>query len=438
MQLLHRLRAPASRDLLLNASSMIGTTVITAGLGFVYWWLAARLFPQAAVGFASALIAAMGLLGSLGMLGLGTLLIGELPRREGERAALVTTALLAAGAAAALLGLLFALIAPLASAEFTPLAGDGWAALLFPAGVALTAVTLVLDQALIGLMRGGLQLWRNALFAVLKLALLLPLGLWAARSGGLAIYASWAAGNLLSLGGLALLARRDLRQAAARPRPALLRELPHTALWHHALNLALQLPGLALPVVVTALLSAELNATFYLCWLTLHLVFAIPYTLTTVLFAAGAADRAAFAQKARLTLASSTALGAISCLAVWLGAELILGIFGPVYAAQGAWTFRIMALGVFPLMIKDHFVAVSRVNGTIRATALVAALGSALELGAAACGAALGGLSGLAVGFVLALLLEAMYMARAVYLAARPLAPATAMAEPLRSVREHA
>jgi O-antigen/teichoic acid export membrane protein len=438
MQLLCRLRAAANRDLLLSAGSLIGTTVITAGLGFVYWWLAARLFPQAAVGFASALIAAMGLLGSLGMLGLGTLLIGELPRRPGERAALVTTALLAAGAAAALLGLLFALVAPLASAEFASLAGDPAAALLFPAGVALTAVTLVLDQALIGLMRGGLQLWRNALFAVIKLGLLPPLGLWAARSGGLVIYASWAAGNLLSLAALALIARRDLRRAAARPRLALLRDLPGAALWHHALNLALQLPGLALPVVVTALLSAELNATFYMCWLTLHLVFAIPYTLTTVLFAAGAAEPAAFAQKARLTLALSTGLGALSCLAVWLGAELILGIFGQAYAAQGAWTFRIMALGVFPLIIKDHFVAVSRVNGTIRRTALVAALGSALELGASAAGASLGGLSGLAVGFVLALALEALYMARAVYLVARPLAPAVTAIEPLCSVPEHA
>lgn len=229
-QLIQRMRAAASRDLLINAGSLIGTTVITAGLGFVYWWLAARLFPQAAVGFASALIAAMGLLGSLGMLGLGTLLIGELPQRSSAKAALVSTALLVAGLAATLLGLLFALIAPIASPEFAPLAGDAAAALLFAAGVALTAVTLVLDQALIGLMRGGLQLWRNALFALLKLVLLIPLGMWAHHNGGLLIYASWAAGNLISLAALALFSRRELRHAALRPRLALLRGLPHTAL----------------------------------------------------------------------------------------------------------------------------------------------------------------------------------------------------------------
>lgn len=434
MQLLHRLRATASRDLLLNAGSLIGTTVITAGLGFVYWWLAARQFPQAAVGFASALIAAMGLLGSLGMLGLGTLLIGELPRRPGQGTALITTALLVAGAASAMLGLLFVAVAPLISVEFAPLTGSAGAALLFPAGVALTAVSLVLDQALIGLMRGGLQLWRNALFAVLKLALLLPLGLWAAQSGGLLIYATWAAGNLLSLAAVAWLVRRDLRQVAPRSRWGLLRELPHTALWHHALNLALQMPGLALPILVTILLSAELNATFYMCWLTLHLVFAIPYTLTTVLFAAGAADPSAFAQKARLTLSLATALGVTMSIVVWVGAEWIMGIFGAAYAEQGSWALRIMALGVFPLIIKDHFVAVSRVNGTIPRTAVVAALGSLLELGAAAAGAYANGLTGLAVGFVLALCLEAAYMARTVYRVAGPAAAASGVPEPLHSI----
>jgi O-antigen/teichoic acid export membrane protein len=438
MQLFHRLRGAANRDLLFNASSMIGATVITAGLGFVYWWLAARQFPQAAVGFASALISAMGLLGSLGMLGLGTLLIGELPRRRGQGAALISTALLVAGGVSVLLGLLFVGIAPLVSPEFASLAGDVGAALLFPAGVALTAVTLVLDQALIGLMRGGLQLWRNALFAVIKLVLLLPLGSWAARHGGLLIYATWAAGNLLSLAAVALLARRDRGQVAIRPQWALLRELPGAALWHHALNLALQLAGLALPVVVTAMLSAELNASFYMCWLTLHLVFAIPYTLTTVLFAAGSADPSAFAQKARLTLSLSAALGTLTSIVVWLGAEFILGIFGAEYAEQGAWPLRVMALGVFPLIIKDHFVAISRVNRTIARTAIVAALGSVLELGAAAIGAWTGALTGLAVGFVLALCLEAVWMVRAVYVTAKPAMQIARVGEPLHSTVEQA
>src|SRR5689334_10891658 len=183
MNLLIRLRHLANRDLLINAASMIGTTMITAGLGFVYWWLAARQFSQEAVGFASALISAMSLLGTLGMVGMGTLLIGELPRQPEQRAPLISTALVVAGVVSAALGIIFALIAPWVSAEFHALAGGAGTIVLFTAGVALTGITLVLDQAMIGLLRGELQLWRNALFAIGKLAVLWLIGIWAASSG---------------------------------------------------------------------------------------------------------------------------------------------------------------------------------------------------------------------------------------------------------------
>jgi O-antigen/teichoic acid export membrane protein len=412
---LHRL---ANRDLLLNAASMIGTTVITAGLGFVYWWLAARQFSQEAVGFASALISAMSLLGTLGMVGMGTLLIGELPRQPEQRAPLVTTALVVAGGVSALLGIIFALIAPQVSLEFRALAGGGSTIMLFTAGVVLTAITLVLDQAMIGLLHGELQLWRNALFALGKLIMLWLIGLWAVSSGALSIYTTWTLGNAASIVGLGLIAALvGIRIRIGKPRRNLLQNLPGAALGHHALNLALQLPALALPVLVTTILSATLNAGFYISWLLLHLVFAVPYTLTTVLYAAGVADQAAFAHKIRLTLGLAVVLGVLSNIVLWLGADIFLGIFGRAYAEQAGWSLRLMGLGVFPLIIKDHFIAIRRVHQRIPRTAVLATIGSALELGGAAAGASVGGLAGLSVGFVLALCVEAAWMIRTVYLA---------------------
>ena len=48
----------------------MGTTVLTATFGFFYWLFAANKFPPEAVGFASASISAMMLLGTIGVLGL--------------------------------------------------------------------------------------------------------------------------------------------------------------------------------------------------------------------------------------------------------------------------------------------------------------------------------------------------------------------------------
>lgn len=47
----------SNRNILWNASSLVGTTAIGSGLGFIYWWLAARLYPAEAVGLASAVSA---------------------------------------------------------------------------------------------------------------------------------------------------------------------------------------------------------------------------------------------------------------------------------------------------------------------------------------------------------------------------------------------
>ena len=159
------------RDLLSNAGSLVATTGVASLLGFVYWMFAARLFSQRAVGYGSAAVSAMTLLGTIGMLGLGTLLIGELPRRS-SRAGLVSAALLTCGLGSLVLGLGFAVVAPHVSVSFADMIGTPGRGALFVAGVALTGVTLVFDQATIGLMRGGLQLRRNIAFAVAKLLVL--------------------------------------------------------------------------------------------------------------------------------------------------------------------------------------------------------------------------------------------------------------------------
>src|SRR5256885_7313000 len=167
----------ANSVILVNAGSLVGTTAVTSALGFVYWWLAARQFSPEAVGLASATISAMTLLGTFGILGLNTLLLGELSHQKGQEAALVSAALILVGGVGACLGIVYAVVAPYLSTDFQVLGASIGNIALFAVGVSLTSITLVLDQALIGLLRGSLQLWRNALFAGVKLAALFVAGL---------------------------------------------------------------------------------------------------------------------------------------------------------------------------------------------------------------------------------------------------------------------
>jgi O-antigen/teichoic acid export membrane protein len=361
------------------------------------------------------------LLGNVGVLGLGTLLIGELPRQPSKAGSLIGTALIIVGMVGGGLGLLFALIAPRLSAEMGVLAETIGNTLLFTLGVSLTAVSLLVDQAVVGLLRADLQLWRNVIFTVVKLFALLMAGLWLAKRLGLTIYATWLIGNMVSLAALAGFAQIGNRGTRLfRPEWALLGELRLAALGHHMLNLALQAPGLVLPIVVTTVLSTRMNAYFYASWMIASIAAVAPVALTTVLYAVGAADAGALANRLRLTLSLSVLSGLVASIVLLFGADFVLGLFGATYAEHAAWGLRILALGIFPLIIKNHFVAVRRIEREVMNTALFIAAGGVLELIMAASGASAGGLAGLSLGWVLAIGIESIFMVRAVYRVAVP------------------
>ena len=366
---------------------------------------------------ASAAISALMLLGSVGMLGPGTMLIGELPRQRQRAGALIGASLWVSSAVSVGLGVAFVLLAPVMTAEFGPLSQSTGRAALFALGVGLTAFALVLDQALIGLLRGWLQWGRNAIFAATKLAALLAAGLWLARSG-LTIYATWVAGNLFSLVALAgILAHQGVRVSPFRPQWGLLRGLGRAALAHHALNLLLQAPGQILPIVATALFTAKANASYYVAWMVASLVFIVPSAFSTVLYALGAADPSALAHKMRLTIGLSLAVGAAASGVLLAGAERVLGLFGASYALQAGWCLRFLSLGIFPLTIRAHYIAICRVRGQLAVATKLMAIGCLLELLLAGVGGQIGGLAGLGLGWLIAACVEALFMARTVYAA---------------------
>lgn len=419
-RLLHHPLLASFRDIVANASSLVGTTAINALLGFAYWWAAARLFSPEEVGFTAASIAAMQFLGAIGMFGCGTLLIGEIQQRRSQATALIATVLAATGLLGLALGVGFALVAPRAAADLHPLAASPLNVALFALGVGLTTATLVLDQAVLGLQQGGLQMRRNALFAVVKLLILVPAAFVLARDYALGIYATWVIGVLVSL---AWLGRHALalgvRPRDCLPRWGLLRGLGRAALEHHALNLALQAPSLALPMVVTAILSTAQNAYFYTAWMLAGFVFVPPVALAISLFAAAGSPET-LARKLRFTLGAATLIGIGANVVLLPGADLILRIFGADYAAAAGWPLRIIGLGVFGLIIKDHYVALCRIQDRVSGAILLIAVGSCAELALAAVGALRGGLTGLAIGWLIAITAQALLMIPALYRAARP------------------
>ena len=399
----------AKRAIVVNAASIVGTYGITSAFGAVFWWLAAQRFAPASVGVASAVVSAMMLLSGLASLGLNTLLMGEL-RRRSDRARLLGSAVTIAGATGGALALAYALSIPFAVRDLRPLVADPISVSVFVIGTVAMAAGNTLDGAFMGLLKSQLRLFRNILLGLSKLLILIVLALAFAWHTSLTLTAAWSLGAVIALVAPAIAARSRLSLRDLRPDWALMKGLRRVVGEHQVLNLGLNVPSLVMPTLVIALLSARTNASFYVGWMIASVVFIVPPALTQMLFAVNEDDMDALAGQARMTTVLCAGIGLAAIVVVAVAARPILSVFGDSYARDATWPLRVFVVGVLPLTLKDHYVAVMRIGRQLRRAVPLIWAGTATELILASFGAATHGLLGLSVGWLAAVTLEAAVM----------------------------
>jgi O-antigen/teichoic acid export membrane protein len=406
-----------NKDLLRNAGSLAGTTGMTSLFGAIFWVIAAREFSQQAVGYGSAAVSAMQLLGTIGMFGLGTMLIGELPRRR-QKAGLLSAALAASGIGSLVLGFGFPPIANAFGGHFPEISGTPARLALFGAGVALTGATLVFDDATIGLMRGGVQLTRNFVMSLIKLLALPVVAVVLHDAFGVGLVLAWVFGTVVSLGPAAIMLRRDGTRIFHRPDWGLLRRLGKVAVAHNWLNLAIQTPPRLYPVLVVLVVSPSANAAFYVAWMLASFLLMVPASLSTVLFAVVSATPEVIAEKLRFVLRLSLIIGIPAMIALGLCAHLVLSIFGANYAQLATLPLWLLILAYIPGLPKLQYISVCRATGRVGRAAIVMTAAACCEMAAVVLGGKFGGLIGLSAAYLGVTVLEALVTAPTVLRAA--------------------
>lgn len=397
------------RFLLRSAVGLASTSVLTSVLGFFYWALAARTFPASDVGQSSTALSAVNLIVSATMLGFGTLLVSELPTMGQGRTSLVSTAALLTGAIAGLVALGCALVLP---GDFLGLPGIHTlgVGLMFAAMASTQSIGYLLDQALLPLIGGGMQLRRNAVHAVVKLVLLAVAAVTLTRFGALAIFGTWLVANIVSIVFVTvrLMRRYSIEMRQLSPNPASLRGLHFDAAKHHSLNIALFVPYSAMSIVANVILGSAEAAYVYSAWSVAGFVFFLPMALSTALFASGARDSGTFLMEFRKTMRYSTLVCVLAIAGIVVAGRPVLHIFGESYAEHSYGPLVVMSLGGLALIVKDHHVALARITDTVGREAILVGVLSAVEVAGAVVGAVRGGLIGLSLGWLAAVGLGAL------------------------------
>ena len=419
-----------NKDLLRNAGSLAATTGLTSVFGFVFWIVADHEFPKAEVGHAIAATNAMQLIGMIGMFGLGTMMIGELPKRLRDRGGLFAASMAASAIGSAVLGVIFAAVIGLyfSDAEHLPgIGGTPGQELIFVAGVVLTGATMVFDEGTIGLLRGGVQLWRNMALSAIKLALLPVLTLFLHDAYGVGITLSLVIATAGSMIPAAVMLMRSGSSIFHRPDWQSLRRLFPVAVSHNWLNLSMVIPLYSIPVVVPLAVGAAQNSAFFDAWMISSLLFMVPVHLGTVLFALASASPEVIAEKLRFVLRISLLIGLPVMAVLAVAAHFALNLFGPGYAALGTVPLWLRILGYIPQMPKAQYIAVSRATNRVGRAAGVICFFALCEVTAVYAGGKLGnryiggqhgGLYGLSFAYLGVLVMEGLITAPMVLRAA--------------------
>jgi O-antigen/teichoic acid export membrane protein len=328
--------------LALSLSAAMGSVA-----GLLGWVVSTRLVAPSEIGKAAEVVAAILMIGGIAQLNLSTGMLRWIPGAGRFTARLTWVGMLTVIPLGALAALVFVLVLP--SIGSTAAGGLPWwvGAGLFVLVTAGWTVFVVHDTLLVALGKPWWAVWRNALFAAVRLGLMIVLGLVGLGAQGIVL--SWVLPVVvwIVLGSLMLVT--ITRAVSRRARDGVLPGWRPAAAFLGPTSVAELGPALlynVVTVIVTERFGSATGALFFMAWqaVTVVDVSASFFMKSLVVVVAREPDRAAAlaAASRRRLLVIFLPLLALGCLVA--GPALGL-VFGPEYAAA-ADVLRLLLVGL--------------------------------------------------------------------------------------------
>ena len=336
-----------------NATSALG--------GFIFWVIAARSYSAETVGQASAAIAAIGLLASFAILGLGYGLIRFLPHAGEKTNSLLNSSFTINGFTSLIASFIFLGGLSFWSPALAFLRQDP---VFFAAFVFFTiALTLkaTASGALIAKRRSGFYLVTGAIFNVVRLpSIFLLSGIF----HFFGIFGSWGISLWVAVL-FNIFLFLPMIQKDYRPRLAISREVKRIIRYsagNYIADLLRVAPSSILPIMVINLLGAEHTAFLYIAFALVGIVNMIAESTSLSLFAEGSHEEEKLEFNVRRSLKMVFLILIPAIILVWIFADKLLLAFGNSYSESATTLLRILTLSTIPFAINTVYLYIMRVE----------------------------------------------------------------------------
>jgi O-antigen/teichoic acid export membrane protein len=368
-----RLRAYLATPLIRNAYYLILSSTVTSALGLPFWVLAARKYPAADVGRASATVSALLLISGVAQLGLPTVLPRYLPGAARHTLRLV---LRTYGGTVAL-SLVLGVIAAATSAVWSPplgFLGDdaAWFALFVALAAAMTISNLQ-DSVMTGLRQARWVPVENAAFSTAKIAAVVALASSQPHKG---IVLAWLLPQLAVLVpvNLAIFARFIPRHVSASEGAPLAWEggqLRRVLLGNFAGGLSSLVITFLMPILVVNIKGAREGAYFFVPWTVSTALRLIAQNMATSMTVEAGFDEAQWRTHLRRAAIGIFRLLVPTVAVLLVLAHPLLSVFGAEYARAGTGALRLLALGTLPHAVSMLGLGLARIRHNGRFIAVV-------------------------------------------------------------------
>lgn len=358
-----------------NSLFMMASTAIVSASGFVFWMVVAKLYNDAQVGLATAIISAITFIMNLSMLGLNYSVIRFLPKAKLKNQLMSETFSIVSVAAGAF-ATVFLLLLPILSPSLLFLR-EGYGAVAFMVFAVLISLDFISESIFMALRAGKYIFIKNTLVSLSKL--ILPV--FFVGLGAVGVFIAWALAlsSALLIVGWVLVTKYKFTFSPAFRRDKL-REMISFSSINFIVGMFGIAPGLLLPLLITNTINPETAAYFYMSYMIASLLYTIPFATTQSLFAEGSHDEDNFRLHVMKALKLILVLLLPAILVLIFLSNYILLFFGKSYSIEGVRFLQLLALAGIPVAINYIGLTVLNVKRRLSALLIINLIGTIVIL----------------------------------------------------------
>lgn len=372
-----------------NAFWLMLNTVLVSLLGFFFWFVAGRFYPEATVGISLSVLNTAAFLGTLATLGFGVGLIRYLPEAEDPNR-LVNASFTWTLWIGLEISLLFIIGLDLWGQAISDLRGSWLYVFAFILLVLGTTVAPLLDSIFIARRRAFLTMMRNVISNSVKIPLVVALAVLGVLTT-LGIVSSAAVALVIS-SAVALIVFVPLVNGHYRPRPELtdkqLKDMASYSVANQVAGIFGMLPNSLMPLLIVNTLlaftskeqAAAYAAYYYMSFAISSVLFIVPGATQMSLFAEGSQVDGDFHRDAGRSLIFGLVLLVPGIAGVVLLGNFALSLIGPNYATHGTLPLWILSISSVFVAISGLYMTKLKVERRIGPLIVISAVSSTLIL----------------------------------------------------------